>query len=196
MTSVGRTQLEAALRALGETLEARGLQYEVVLIGGGNLILRGLISRPTTRDLDLLGEWTAEGVLPMRPMPEPLARAIEDVARTYALAADWVNLGPDSLLELGLPGGFLERLERVDYGGLVAWFAGRFDMVCFKLYAAVDLGPRSHHLQDLRELGPNGDELIVAARWTMTHDPSAGYRALLVETLRSLGLENADATLD
>lgn len=196
MTSVGRTQLERALRALGELLEARGLHYEVVLIGGGNLILRGLVSRPTTKDLDLLGERTAEGVRPMRPMPEPLTKAIEDVARTYALAADWVNLGPASLLDLGLPDGFIERLERVDYGGLVTWFAGRFDMVCFKLYAAVDLGPRSHHLQDLRELGPTRDELLAAARWTMTHDPSPGYRTLLAETLHSLGPEDVDAALD
>jgi hypothetical protein len=166
------------------------------LIGGGNLILRGLVSRPTTKDLDLLGERTAEGVRPMPPMPEPLTKAIEDVARTYALAADWVNLGPASLLDLGLPDGFIERLERVDYGGLVAWFAGRFDMVCFKLYAAVDLGPRSHHLQDLRQLGPTHDELLAAARWTLTHDPSDCYRTLLVETLRSLGLEDVDGALD
>ena len=54
MTSIGRTQLETALRALGELLEARALHYEVVLIGGGNLILRGLVTRPTTTDLDLL----------------------------------------------------------------------------------------------------------------------------------------------
>ena len=38
MTSIGRTQLETALRALGELLASRGLHYEVVLIGGGNLI--------------------------------------------------------------------------------------------------------------------------------------------------------------
>jgi hypothetical protein len=196
MTSVGRTQLETALRALGELLEARGLHYEVVLVGGGNLILRGLVSRPTTKDLDLLGEWTSDGVRAMRPMPAPLLGAIEDVALTYALATDWVNVGPASLLDLGLPDGFLDRLERVDYGGLVAWFAGTFDMVCFKLYAAVDLGPRSHHLQDLRELRPTHDELLAAARWTLTHDPSAGYRTLLVEALRSLGLEDADAALD
>ena len=196
MTSSGRTQLEAALRALGELLEVRGLHYEVVLIGGGNLILRGLVTRPTTKDLDLLGEWTADGVKPMRPMPEPLRIAVVDVARAYGLASDWVNLGPESLLDLGLPDGFLGRLERHDYGGLVAWLAGRFDMVCFKLYAAVDQGPRSRHLQDLRELGPGRDELLAAAHWTVTHDPSPGYRSLLVKTLRRLGVEDADAFLD
>jgi len=195
MTSIDRTQLETALRALGELLEARGLHYEVVLIGGGNLILRGLVTRPTTKDLDLLGEWTADGVKPMRPMPEPLRIAVVDVARTYGLASDWVNLGPESLLDLGLPAGFLGRLERHDYGGLVAWLADRFDMVCFKLYATVDQGPRSRHLQDLGELRPNRDELLVAARWTVTHDPSPGYRSLLVDTLSRLGVEVADGSL-
>jgi hypothetical protein len=196
MTSVGRTQLQIALRALGELLEARGLHYQVVLIGGGNLILRGLVTRPTTKDLDLLGAWTADGVVPMRPFPEPLRRAVVDVARTYGLADDWVNLGPDSLLDLGLPDGFVERLERHDYGGLVAWLADRVDMICFKLYAAVDQGPRSRHPQDVLDLRPDRDELLAAARWTMTHDPSPGYRALLVDALHQLGPKDADGFLD
>ena len=196
MTSIGRTQLETALRALGDLLDARRLHCEVALIGGGNLILRGLVSRPTTKDLDLLGEWTSDGIKPMRPMPEPFRIAVLDVARTYGLASDWVNLGPESLLDLGLPDGFLGRLERHDYRGLVAWLAGRFDMVCFKLYAAVDQGPRSRHLQDLGELSPNRNELLAAARWTVTHDPSPGFRSLLVETLHQLEVEGADASLD
>lgn len=195
MISIGRSQLEAALTALGELLEARGLHYEVVLIGGGNLILRELVSRPTTKDLDLLGEWAPDGVKPMRPMPAPLRDAVADVGRTYGLASDWINLGPESLLDLGLPNGFFERLERRDFGGLVTWLAGRFDMVCFKLYAAVDQGPRSRHMQDLRELDPDHDELIAAARWTVTHDPSPGFRSLLVRTLAELGVEDADASL-
>ncbi len=45
-----------------------------------------------------------------------------------------------------------------------------------------------HH--DLR------DELLTAARWTVTHDPSPGYRSLLVEALRQLEVEDADAWLD
>lgn len=68
--------------------------------------------------------------------------------------------------------------------------------IVFKLYAAVDQGPRSRHLQDLLELGPDRDELLAAARWTVTHDPSPGYRSLLIETLRQLGVEDADGWLD
>jgi hypothetical protein len=195
MTRIGRDQLETVLRALGELLAARDLHYEVVLIGGGNLILRGLISRPSTKDLDLLGAWTVTGVVPMRPMPQPLRTAAADVARAYDLATDWLNLGPESLLDLGLPDGFLARLERRDYGGLVTWLAGRFDMICFKLYAAVDQGPRSRHLQDLRELGPSQDELLFAARWSRTHDPSDGYRSLLADALDQLGVVDADDRL-
>ncbi|MGH2511887.1 MAG: DUF6036 family nucleotidyltransferase [Candidatus Limnocylindrales bacterium] len=196
MTAFGRAQLDAALHALGELLAVRGLHYELVVIGGGNLILRGLVARPTTKDLDLLGARTSSGVEPMRPMPEPLRRAVLDVARTYGLADDWINLGPESLLDFGLPAGFTNRLERRDYDGLIAWLAGRFDMVCFKLFAAVDQGPRSRHLQDLGDLEPDPGELLAAARWTLTHDPSPGYRLVLVEMLRTLGMEDADGRLD
>jgi len=195
MNTVGRADLEEALAALGELLAARGLHYEVVIVGGGNLILRGLIGRPTTKDLDILGEWTPDGIASIRPMPGPLREAIVDVGRAFGLASDWLNTGPDSLLALGLPSGFVGRLERRDFGGLVAWLAGRYDMVCFKLYAAVDQGSRSRHFQDLADLSPGRDDLLEAARWTMSHDPSPGFRSLLVETVRELGVEDADASL-
>lgn len=195
MASIGQAQLETALQALGDLLASRGLHYEVVVIGGGNLILRGLISRPTTKDLDLLGEWTPGGLVPMRPMPEPLHEAVVDVARAYDLATDWVNLGPDALLDFGLPEGFEGRLERRDYVGLVVWLPGRYDMVCFKLYAAVDQGPRSRHAQDLRELNPDREELLRAARWSRSQDPSPGYRSMLVAMLAGFGIEDGDVQI-
>jgi hypothetical protein len=195
MDTIGRTQLEVALTALGDLLAARGFHYEVVLVGGGNLILRGLIPRPTTKDLDILGVRTSDGVAPIRPMPEPLRDAVTDVGRAFGLADAWLNTGPDSLLDLGLPNGFVERLERRDFGGLVAWLASWFDMVCFKLYAAVDQGLRSRHFQDLRDLEPGRDDLLAAAHWAMGHDPSPGFRTLLVGTLRALDIEDADASL-
>jgi hypothetical protein len=195
MDTIGKAQLEAALSALGDLLEARGARYEVVLVGGGNLILKGLISRPTTKDLDILGVRTAEGIHRMRPMPEPLRNAIVDVARTFGLADDWLDTGPDSLLDLGLPDGFAMRLERRQFGALVAWLAGWFDMVCFKLYAAADQGRRSRHFQDLRELQPGREALLDAARWAASHDPSPGFRRLLLETLERLGVEDGDAAL-
>ncbi|MEW6224732.1 MAG: hypothetical protein AB1627_08875 [Chloroflexota bacterium] len=68
-------------------------------------------------------------------------------------------------------------------------------MVCFKLFAAVDQGPRSRHFQDLGELGPGRDDLLQAARWAIGHDPSPGFRSLLIDTLRALDVEDADASV-
>lgn len=195
MKTIGQAQLGTALAALGELLQARGLHYEVVVVGGGNLILRGLVTRPTTKDVDVLGEWTATGINPMRPMPEPLRLAVADVGRAYGLATDWLNLGPEALLDLGLPDGFATRLERHDFGGLVTWLAGRFDMVCFKLYAAVDQGERSRHFQDLVDLRPEADELVAAAHWTVSQDPSPGFRSVLAAMLVHLGVEDPDARI-
>jgi hypothetical protein len=79
-----------------------------------------------------------------------------------------------------------------DFGGLVVWFAGRLDMIFFKLYAAVDQGVRSRHFQDLQDLRPTEDELRAAAEWTTTHDPSPGYRLMLDELLERLGVGNTD----
>ena len=77
----------------------------------------------------------------------------------------------------------------------MAWLAGWYDMVCFKLYAAVDQGSRSRHFQDLRDLSPGRDDLLKAAHWAASHDPSPGFRSLLVDTLLGLGVDDADASL-
>ena len=60
-----------------------------------------------------------------------------------------------------------------------------------KLYAAADDAPGGRHLQDLRALGPTRDELLAAARWAMTHDPSDGFRSMLVGVLATLEIDDA-----
>jgi hypothetical protein len=41
-------------------------------------------------------------------------------------------------------------------------------------------------------LNPTQGELIAAARWSITQDPSTGYRSVLVDALRVLGIDDAD----
>jgi hypothetical protein len=60
-----------------------------------------------------------------------------------------------------------------------------------KLYAVVDQGP-GRHLDDLQALRPSGDELVAAARWARTHDPSEGFRTELLRVLAYLGTTDAD----
>jgi hypothetical protein len=197
MSDLARQDLERILTALGAVLEARGLRYEVVLIGGANLLLRGVIARPT-KDGDLIGQRLDTGeVSAMRELPPDLARAVGDVATTYGLAPDWLNVGPQSIIDLGLPAGFSSRLTCRRFGGLGIWSAGLYDMICFKLYAAADHWPtRDRHIADLRALEPTPEQLISAAGWARTHDPSAGFRGMLVGVLESLGIEDGDAALE
>jgi hypothetical protein len=192
-----RTGLERALATLGAVLAFRGEAYEIVLVGGGDLVLRGIVSR-STKDADIVGQRLDNGrIVPLHSLPGALARAVAEVADAHDLASDWLNVGPESLLDLGLPAGFEERLSVRHYGGLTVWLAGLYDLVCFKLYAAADHWPsRDRHLDDLGALRPAEDDLLTAARWSMTHDPSPAFRSQLVAVLAHLGVTDADERLD
>lgn len=184
--------LSDALAAVGELLADRGHQIEVVAIGGGSLLLLGLIER-STKDLDLVGLILGDQLVKPVPLPPALAEAAADIGRLMQLSPGWLNAGPASMLDLGLPAGFLERTVRRDFGGLVVRLASRFDQICFKLYAAVDDSPRGKHFADLRQLAPSADELRRAAAWTITHDPSERFRQILEQVLAALGVEPGDA---
>ena len=183
--------LEEALATLGEVLATRGQRFEVVAIGGGSLLLLGVIRRPT-KDLDVLALLGSSGLARADPLPDALREAAADVASSMGLAEDWLNPGPSSLFDHGLPEGFLDRMTARDFGGLVVHLAGRADQICFKFYAAVDQGPRSKHVQDLQRLNPSPDDLKQAARWARTHDPSHGFRQECVAALRAFGVEDTD----
>ncbi len=86
----------------------------------------------------------------------------------------------------------MTRVVTRRYGqALTVHFAGRLDQIHFKLFAMVDQAGGRHEA-DLRALHPSTTELISAARWSVTQDPSPGYRMVLREALRALGVENAD----
>jgi len=182
-----RETFEEPLAALGQLLEERGLRYELYAVGGGALQLLGLITRPT-RDIDIIGKVEGQRILPMVTLPTSLARAIEDTARVFRISPQWVNTGPQSLLDLGLPDGAIGRAHRRQWGGLVLNIADRRDQIFFKLYAAADQGPRSKHFDDLRRLEPTPEELRDAAAWARTHDPSEGFGVELGAALRDLGV--------
>ncbi len=78
--------INEALEARGATLSFRGVEASLVIIGGGNLVYAGLVSRTVTKDLDVVGQMDDGEVVAIAPMPEPLAQAILDVARQYDLA--------------------------------------------------------------------------------------------------------------
>lgn len=178
--------LEEALGILGRIILDRGLHYEVVAIGGGGLLLLGQILR-TTKDLDLVALIDEGELISADPLPIPLSQAIREVGVALNLGKDWVNTGPTDLFKMGLPQGFKTRMHTSHYGGLTIHLAGRFDQICFKLYAAVDQGPNSKHFADLKFLEPTKNELDEAKCWCITHDVSEEFSKDLTAALSALG---------
>lgn len=176
------------LTALGEQLSALDARCEIVVIGGAALLALGLVNR-TTSDVDVLALGSNEGLKPADPLPPPLVEARDRVARDFELEPDWLNPGPTELLRFGSSDGLMERVETRRFRSvLTVHFAGRFDQIHFKLYAMVDQGAGRHE-DDLR---PTEEELLAAARWTRTHDPSESFRGELLGALEHLGVEDAD----
>jgi Nucleotidyltransferase of unknown function (DUF6036) len=189
--NAGMLPLDQALQALAETLETRDLRYELVAVGGSGLLLLGLLSR-ATRDLDIVAVVDDGKYVKAHPLPPALLDAVRDVGEVLGIGTDWLNAAPAALLDFGLPEGFAQRTEIRDFGALVLHLASRPDQICLKLYAAVDQGPTSKHVDDLRSLAPTADELRVAATWTRTHDASPAFRDELRGALRMFGVDDVE----
>lgn len=110
MIGIIHLDIEKALDALGELLTAGGTEFGIVVLGGAALNLLGIVER-TTRDVDVLAitSSTLDAGLPLltppEPLPEPLKRAIDRVARDFRIPEDWVDTTMGLKLQTGLPPG-------------------------------------------------------------------------------------------
>jgi hypothetical protein len=188
--------VEVILKALGEQLE--GLidkPVELLVCGGSALNILGLVQR-TTEDVDILAyvrrdEEGKVSIVKAEPLTPELTEAAKKVARDFNLPERWLNPGPASAVDFGLPVGLMDRVITRKFGKkLIIHFLGRYDQIHFKLYAAVDQGP-GKHLDDLLALKPTSDEIVRAVRWSMTHDVSEGFKQNLKALLNYLGFRDA-----
>ena len=189
MTSINVDRLDQVLSALAELLAAAGSQAHLVVIGGSGLVAIGAVTRPT-RDVDVVALKHDDELVTANPLPAPVAEAAAIVARDFGLDPNWLNAGPTSLLDLGLPPGFQQRLITRSYGvSLEVSFAARVDQVYFKLYAVADRRePRD--VTDLQALSPTPEELRDAARWTRTHNAPGPFDDALARALNDFGVED------
>jgi hypothetical protein len=187
--------VENILSALGEQLEDLLKEsLEILICGGSALNVLGLVQR-ATEDVDVLAYVRRDkggkvSLVKAEPLTDELVAAAKKVARDFNLPEKWLNPGPASAVDLGLPDGLMERVITRKYGKkLIAHYLGRYDQIHFKLYASVDQGA-GKHLDDLLALKPTSDELENAARWTMTHDISEGFKQNLKSLLNYLGFKD------
>lgn len=187
---------ERLFGALAEQLSASGHAYELVVTGGSALLAMGLIAR-STQDVDVIALGGDENLAEALPLPAPLVEARDRVARDFGLPIDWLNsqVAAD-MLRLGLPPGFERRLTDRSFGpSLTVRYASRLDQIHFKLHAAVDRGG-GKHLADLVALEPKPHELLAAARWARTHDPSEGFLGILKQALAHFGVEDPNLEVE
>ena len=186
--------LVKALVLLGEKLKFKGEHsYILFVCGGSSLLFQNLISR-TTKDVDIiaLGKFINNNIelKSAKPFPQELKKLSEEVAVDLQLETNWLNSGPTDLLKFGLPENFIKRCINREYNEkLTVFFAGRYDQIHFKLFAAVDQGP-GKHLQDLMQLNPNQDEIFAASKWALTQDCSSGFKKILIEMLNEIGFKD------
>lgn len=187
-----RSDFDDALKLLnGRLLLAGAPSCRLVVCGGTALIAMGLVAR-VTKDVDIVAlADEAGGLVDPAPLPQPLVEAAGEVADDLGLPADWLNNGPSQddggLFRLGLPQGFAGRVHWQTFGEkLSVGFIDRVDQIHFKLYAAVDQYG-SYHATDLQALAPTNDELLEAAAWSRSHDPSDGYLICLRQFLKGFG---------
>ena len=190
-----KTEIEKILTALGEQLDAaRAVIPELVVCGGSALNILGFVSR-TTKDVDVVAfaKSLPNGnmiISKAEPLPPALVEAVKKVGKDFNLPDNWLNPGPTSAVDFGLPEGLTKRVETKRYSTtLVIHFLSRYDQICFKLYAAADQGT-GKHFSDLIALEPTATELKDAARWSMTHDVSEVYRQTIKDLLKHMGHED------
>lgn len=193
MRTITADSLHQALTLLADLMELRDHpKHHFVVCGGSSLLALGLVRRTVTQDVDILGQIHADDIITPRPLPTWLLAAAEDVRTQLSLPEDWLNteVAEDTLFQCGLPDGLSTRLVTREYGPrLIISYIGRLDQIFLKLHAAVDKDG-GRHLQDLLSLAPTADELLAAARWTRTQDPSEGFLFNLRQMFTHLGHGN------
>lgn len=199
-----KDELIEGLEILGELLASRGQYFDIVVVGGGALILKDLINR-STQDIDIVaivnqGQWTS-----LRTLPDALVKAIREVAEALDLPReprdekDWLNPGPSFLKKLGLPTGFDLRTETRVFGNLKVRFADRRDLITLKLWAATDAkrgSRRAVDIDDLIEISPTREELQEALSWCAQKDGRPDFVEIEADSvIRQLGF-NLDELFD
>ena len=189
MKPIDVSKLNEALQLLNEQLILIDAPAtEIVVCGGSALIATGLVPR-TTQDVDIVALMKAEVLVDSEPLPDYLLNAAGNVGTILSLPADWLNNGPASQFQMGLPSGFQERLTTVVVGKkLTVHYIGRYDQIFFKTFASADRG--GYHVSDLKALNPSDEELIAAAKWCMTQDTSEAFRMILKDMFKQLGWQN------
>ncbi|MCK9458076.1 MAG: hypothetical protein M0R80_00155 [Proteobacteria bacterium] len=172
------------LGALAEWLRVRapGERHSLYVVGGAALALSGF--ERTTYDVDVLRPQT---------LPRTVREGARVVARSRNLVPAWLEAGPAEIFRrvgrpIRFPAYFFEAARVIEVGpSLAVEVASRQALVSLKLYAA---GPSTgKHLDDLRALAPNENEVREAVRFVLEIDGSEPRQRDLEIVVAALGFD-------
>ena len=117
MKKLNKDLLAEALRILAELTQDQPARHFVVC-GGSSLLALGLVSRKTTKDVDVLASLEDGTLVTATPLPAELLKAIELVRDDLGLMENWFNTGPsdDTFFRFGFPDGMLSRVVSKNTG--------------------------------------------------------------------------------
>lgn len=145
---------------------------DLFVCGGAAMIAMGAWER-VTYDIDT--------ILPR--IDEELLEAARRVASKLGLSKDWLNNGPDSLIQ-DLEKGWRERVVELYRGENLSVYAlGKADLIKTKLWATCD---RMEDIDDILFLSPTHEELSEAKEWVLKRDASAVWPQIVEETMKEI----------
>jgi len=190
---LNQRNIHEILSLLGEHLaQASSELIRLIVCGGTALNVLGLVVR-TTKDVDVIGGLDEQGRW-IKDLPEEFWKGVKEVGAFYQLPKDWLNFGPQSYLETGLPNGLISRVTWKTYSPVFELgYISRFDQIHLKLYASADRA--GYHVDDLLQLQPNSEEIVLASKWCLGQDVYEEFREILISMLIQLGFKNEAAIL-
>ena len=148
-------------------------EFEAVIVGGAALNLLGIVTR-VTNDVD---------VIHPESLPDAIAHAASQFAKTKNIPEGWLNCGPRSIVEY-LPVGWESRSVVVFRGkNLRLVSLGRQELLFSKCWAYCD---RERDLDDILAIQPTPVELDAVVAWLKPLDANPGWPAFVEKMIGRL----------
>jgi hypothetical protein len=152
------------IQAFDKFLEKEGVKFEATIIGGAALSVMKIISRETI-DVDCLSPKIPDNIL-------ACADKFRSTYPEFNLIPNWLNNGPDSLLQDLGPDWENRTVEIFKGKSIHLKTLARIDLIKTKMFAYCD---RLTDLQDCIALDPNEDELKEVLKWIKQRDSNPGW---------------------
>jgi len=173
MKTLGRKLLQPILSSVDLKLRGRNEHRDLIVCGGGALLILDIIDRQT-RDIDVIA-----------PELDPILNEIAiEVGKEFGLESGWLNNGPASLSR-DLEVGWRDRVQLIFEGShLKIHSLSNRDLLASKLFAYCDRD--EDDLSDILKMSPSVAEVESLKSWVLERDGSQYWPARVEKCFKKL----------